>query len=147
MDHLHNPFYLGDIFVGQLEKSGLRKSEKTRLRLLRATVDQLSPVSYQQLRIADICKKANVSYGLFYHYFKDKRVIVATIVRAYLIEFYERFDRRPADRNAYIRIFDANYYYLRCYGLNAGIMKVLVSNASEIPEMMESYTEVAFNWH
>jgi AcrR family transcriptional regulator len=64
--------------------------------------------SYDQVTIGEICKKADISIGTFYHYFKSKEQIIS---EEYLKidEFYiEQFNNIPRDISALERLIMLN---------------------------------------
>lgn len=53
-----------------------QQAEKTRLKIFECATSLFSEKTYEQVKISDICKKANVSVGNFYHHFKSKEDII-----------------------------------------------------------------------
>jgi TetR/AcrR family fatty acid metabolism transcriptional regulator len=64
------------------KKKITRRQEKaieTRNRIYRAAIELMDRKGFEKITIADISKKAAVSVGAFYHYFKSKNDILAEI--------------------------------------------------------------------
>jgi len=59
----------------------------TRDRLLAAAIILLSDNWYEIVSVAEICRKASLSNGIFYKYFKDKEELFAEINREFLRKF------------------------------------------------------------
>ncbi|KPJ88041.1 MAG: hypothetical protein AMS17_06740 [Spirochaetes bacterium DG_61] len=57
------------------------KAIETKNRIYNAAIDLMDRKGFEKLTIADISKKAGVSVGAFYHYFKSKNDILAEIFR------------------------------------------------------------------
>ena len=55
------------------------KAIETRNRIYRAAIELLDRKGFEKITIVDISKKAGVSVGAFYHYFKSKNDILAEI--------------------------------------------------------------------
>lgn len=62
-------------------------AKDTKDRLLQSALELFSSQWYETASIADICRKANLSNGVFYRYFKNKEMIFSEI----LDRFLERF--------------------------------------------------------
>ena len=58
-----------------LNERGLRSRE----RLKRAARDVLNERGYRKIRTQDVTERAGVASGLFYHYFRDLREVVAEV--------------------------------------------------------------------
>jgi TetR/AcrR family fatty acid metabolism transcriptional regulator len=57
------------------------KAVETKNRIYNAAIDIMDRKGFEKLTIVDISKKAGVSVGAFYHYFKSKNDILAEIFR------------------------------------------------------------------
>jgi len=57
------------------------KAAETNNRIYTAAIDLMDRKGFEKITIADISKKAGVSVGAFYHYFKSKNDILAEIFR------------------------------------------------------------------
>ena len=57
------------------------KAVETNNRIYTAAIDLMDRKGFEKITIADISKKAGVSVGAFYHYFKSKNDILAEIFR------------------------------------------------------------------
>ena len=55
------------------------KAIETKNRIYTAAIDLMDRKGFEKITIADISKKAGVSVGAFYHYFKSKNDILAEI--------------------------------------------------------------------
>src|SRR5262245_15604437 len=71
-----------------LQESAWPKSDRTRFRLKIATVSVLAEVGYQDLKVSDICERAEVALGTFYNYFTEKSVIAAEVLLDFGDELY-----------------------------------------------------------
>lgn len=59
-------------------------SATTRERLLHASVDLFSRKWYSEVSVADICRTAGLSNGIYYRYFRDKEAVFREIIERYL---------------------------------------------------------------
>jgi AcrR family transcriptional regulator len=57
-----------------------RTPEETRARLIDAAIAEFAERGYAATSIKQICRRADVSVGSFYHQFDDKTVLVATVL-------------------------------------------------------------------
>ncbi len=58
-----------------------KKALETKQRIYTAAIELMDRKGFENITIADISKKAGVSVGAFYHYFKSKNDILAEIFR------------------------------------------------------------------
>jgi AcrR family transcriptional regulator len=104
------------------------RGEQTRARLVKAAKEVFERDGLFDARIIDIGKRANVSYGAFYHYFKTKEQLFREVAAA-----QERRLSAPPDetgRPASVdspeeRIRDANRRYLERYRAETQLMRVI----------------------
>jgi hypothetical protein len=82
----HHPmtFLCVDYFLTASAADGLTKGQRTLLRLKAGTAQALNDLPYAVLRVADIVERAGLSYGLFYHYFKDKEIMWKTHIAIFI---------------------------------------------------------------
>ena len=59
----------------QQRKTKSAKGEQARRKLKRAAMVVMERVSYNDMRVTDVTKEAGVAAGLFYHYFKDLKLV------------------------------------------------------------------------
>ncbi len=59
-------------------------SAPTRDRLLEAAISLFSKKWYSEVSVADICRTAGLSNGIYYRYFRDKEAIFREIIECYL---------------------------------------------------------------
>lgn len=62
----------------ELQNEQIKKLTKDKI--LNATIDAFIENGYSKTRVDDICKKAKISHGLFYHYFKSKSEALISLV-------------------------------------------------------------------
>jgi len=141
------PFYVGDVINAKRKDPNLRKSERTRLKLMSSAASELMRLTFKQLRIDDVSTNAGVSRSLAYHYFNDKSEIVSAVVGEYVSEFTKRRPIPGAYSDPYHRVLAGNYYYIGTHFMNAGVMQVLTSHDEDFPNMLASYNKVALDWH
>jgi TetR/AcrR family transcriptional repressor of uid operon len=61
-----------------------KRSEETRSRILAAAVECFSRDGYEATGVAEICKRAGVSKGAFYHHFATKQAVFLEILNEWL---------------------------------------------------------------
>lgn len=77
-----------------------KQAIETRLRISESAMKLLKNTSYESIKIADICKEANVSVGTFYHYFKTKYTIIKSAYHSIDTMILENFEKQ--NFNSYI---------------------------------------------
>lgn len=61
-----------------------QRSEETRARILDAAVKQFAVTGYNKSSVDDICEKAGISKGAFYHHFKTKQELFLALLDGWL---------------------------------------------------------------
>jgi AcrR family transcriptional regulator len=100
------------------------RGRETRRLLLEAARQVFERDGFLHARIADICDAAGISHGSFYTYFASKEEIFKEIADAVELDLLT-IDPAPGGADPVARIRLANEHYLRAYGANAKIMRVI----------------------
>lgn len=83
---------------------------------------------YANARMADIARRAGVSYGLVYHYFRSKEVLFEMIVESWWSALYARMEKEIASgddiRDKLVNIIE---FFLNTYGQKPNLMSIFVS--------------------
>lgn len=115
----------------------LPKGERTRARLLAAAAFHLEQDGFVNLRVTDICTRAEVSQGTFYVYFENKTAISTAL----LSDFNERgmvyLRAQGPHGDAWSAIRKPTGALVRLYRLNPGLMRCLWQINDEAPEFGE----------
>ncbi len=114
--------------VTTLNPPPTNKGVRTRARLISAAKEIFERDGFLDARIADIAKRAKVSYGAFYHYFDSKEQIFREVAQAQ----EERLSAPPehstnsiGEPTIHERIRQANRRYLERYRNEARLMRVI----------------------
>jgi TetR/AcrR family fatty acid metabolism transcriptional regulator len=118
----------------------LRRSARTRERILAAATRVFARRGFHGSRVSDIAEEAGMAYGLVYHHFRNKEEILAAIYAekwgeyiAYLIEL----SHRPlsfADRMARLV-----HFWVRIFRQDPDLMTVIINEITRSYEFMESH--------
>ncbi|MBV8653240.1 MAG: TetR/AcrR family transcriptional regulator [Alphaproteobacteria bacterium] len=127
----------------------LRKSERTRLRLLAAIASRLAagddPTA---LRVSDIADAAGLAHGTFYRYFTDRQEAVEA-----LIADFTRFQRerlaaiRDGAPGSPERVRAATLGYVRLFRRNAGLMRCLMGLGPETAAFRARFHALNRDWN
>jgi AcrR family transcriptional regulator len=83
---------------------------------------------YANTRMADIARRAGVSYGLVYHYFRSKEVLFEMIVESWWSALYAMMEKEIASeddiRDKLVNIIE---FFLNTYGQKPNLMSIFVS--------------------
>ena len=75
------------------------RSEKTHKQIMKSAVAEFSRSGYDATSVSDICKKAGVSKGAFYHHFLSKQALFLAIMQDWLRGIDTRlFSKRAAEK-------------------------------------------------
>lgn len=140
-------FQCADIFLTAAAADGLTKGQRTLLRLKAGTALALNDVPYPVLRVADIVERAGLSYGLFYHYFKDKETAVKAILGDMLEHVENTYRDIHSSENDYESMFEPNLFYVEYYSHNAGLMCACLSLSEEDKEFGDLWNLTNDSWH
>jgi AcrR family transcriptional regulator len=145
----HHPmtFLCVDYFLTASAADGLTKGQRTLLRLKAGTAQALNDLPYAVLRVADIVERAGLSYGLFYHYFKDKETAVKAVLGEMLDYVESTYRNIHSSENDYESMFEPNLFYVEYYSHNAGLMSAYLSLSEEDQEFSDLWNLVNDSWH
>lgn len=140
-------FQCEDIFLTQAAADGLTKGQRTLLRLKAGTAQALNDISYPTLRVADIVERAGLSYGLFYHYFKDKETAVKAVLGDMVEHVETSYRNIHSSENDYESMFEPNLFYVEYYSRNAGLMSACLSLSEEDQAFGDLWNLTNDRWH
>jgi AcrR family transcriptional regulator len=128
---------------------GLRKAERTRLRLLAAAADLLADGGEAAaLRVADVAAQAGLAHGTFYRYFAHRQAIVETVVAdfaRYLRDAMTKVrDGRPGSLE---RVRATTLVYLRLFRSNPGLMRCLMGLGAESEGFRAGFHALNRDWN
>lgn len=150
IEQVHQSFDFSELLLEQARNEDLKKSVQTRLRLLASACTLLNKMPFSDLKIGDICEHAGLSHGIAYHYFKDKKELVAELLTRFLKEWSDRYFEHPileTKSDPYLRIFDANAYYFRCMERNAGLFAALFSLRGDPSVTRDALRQINKAWN
>ncbi len=128
---------------------GIRKIERTKLRLLAGIAKHLSGGAEQaDLRVADIVAAADLAHGTFYRYFPDLRAAIDTLVGDFAIFLYQKLDNsRAGAGGSRQRVRASTLTYVRVFKINAGLMRCLNSLRREDTAFRKAFLELSLGWN
>jgi len=69
------------------------RSIETHQRIMEFALQSFSSSGYQSTRITDICEKAQISKGAFYHHFNSKQEVFVALLNQWLSEIKLSFQQ------------------------------------------------------
>ena len=123
-----------------------RKGERTRDRIRLATVELLNDVGYREMKVADICRRADVTPPVLYLYFKNKETLTADVLQEFLNAFLTR-EHGGEGRTAFASILHANHQWIALARANAGLMRCLLQLSEEVPEFAAIFAKASDLWY
>lgn len=131
------------------DEPGIRKIQRTRLRLLAGIAKQLSDGAEQaDTRVADVVAAASLAHGTFYRYFPDLRSAVEALVGDFAIFLYQQLaNSRGGASGSRERVRDATLTYIRVFKANAGLMRCLNSLRREDTAFRKAFLELSRGWN
>jgi AcrR family transcriptional regulator len=145
----HPPASFAAVLASAAEGADLRKTERTRLRLLAATAARLEAGEERSdLRVSDIATEAGVAHGTFYRYFPDRRAAVEALVADFTDFLGERLglvrDGAPASPE---RVRAATLAYVRLFRANVGLMRCLMDPGPDSAGFRERFHALNRLWN
>lgn len=135
--------------LAKAEKAGLRKVERTRLRLLASLAGELmAGVERGALKVADVTQKAGLAHGTFYRYFTDMRMATDAVIEEFSGFVQERIaSARAGETGSRARVHGATLVYARLFKRNAGLMRCLIGLSGEAASFARSYQRLNRDWY
>lgn len=126
-----------------LNARGLRSRE----RLKRAARDVLNEKGYRNIRIQDVTETAGVASGLFYHYFRDLREVVAEVSSDFFDELVGAAASLEEYEDPYDWIFENHRNVVERFARNPGILACLFGLAGDYEEFDGIWKKNAHIWN
>jgi len=90
-----------------------RKGEKTKRRILEASIELIKERGFDNVTLSDMCQAADVAPGTFYHYFSSNTDILWEILRVEgeeLLAYYHGLKGPARERLGRLLDYQMNYY-------------------------------------
>lgn len=105
--------------MGKNQKQGM---------IVEAALEIFRQKGYANARMADIARRAGVSYGLVYHYFGSKEVLFEMIVESWWNALYSMMDKEIASSvDIKKKLVNVIEFFLNTYGQKPNLMSIFVS--------------------
>ncbi len=96
--------------------------------IIDAALEVFREKGYANARMADIARRAGVSYGLVYHYFGSKEVLFDIIVESWWSDLYAMMEREIGSGDpVHDKLVHIIEFFLETYGTNPNLMSIFVS--------------------
>lgn len=110
------------------------RGRRTRAALLNAAREVFEEMGFRDARISDIAKRANSSYGTFYHHFESKEALLEDLFTVVTGEMFAASHMSAAvPDNALAKIEAGNRQYLAAAARNARLIAVIEEMAVRDP--------------
>lgn len=128
------------------ETDGQRKGDRTKARLKVATIEALDELGYRDMKVVDICKRADVTAAVLYLYYDNKLSLVLDVLTEFLNEFFATA-KTPRSNSLFEAIRLANLRWLRLARVNSGLMRCLLEASNDEPSFGKLYSEANHKWY
>ena len=127
---------------------GLRKGERTRLRLMGAVAGLLQDTFVHGLRISDICRDAGVSQGTFYIYFTDRTDITSAMLTEFVTHVFDHLEHVVASNEGLgDTVYPTTLAYVREFRMNRGLFRALMQMTEESEHLERIYQQFNNRWN
>jgi TetR/AcrR family transcriptional regulator, transcriptional repressor for nem operon len=130
----------------QADEPARRKGERTRDRIRLVTAALLNEVGYRELKVSDICARAEVTTPVLYQYFETKQALTIEVLREFLDQFLARTDL-PRGTTAYASMLDANRRWIALARSNAGLLQCLLDLSVDEPAFATLFVQASDTWY
>lgn len=113
----------------------------------RAVRDVLNEKGYRNIRIQDVTGRAGVASGLFYHYFRDLREVVAEVSSDFFDELVAAAESLEDYEDPYDWIFENHRNVVERFARNPGILACLFGLAGDYEEFDRIWKKNAHIWN
>ncbi len=121
------------------------RGRRTRNALIHAAREVFDEQGFQEAKIADIPRRANMSYGTFYTYFDSKDAIFREVVNTATGELFLASRSGLGTGGSPVeRIRAATTRYMASYARNAGVLRVIEEVAFRDPYFHNLLSEIRF---
>lgn len=128
-----------------------QRSEETRLRLLEAATSLFSQQGYDATGVAEICARAGVSKGAFYHHFESKQALFLALLDEWLVRLDAAFAsvRQEAQNvpQAVVRMADMAGGVLASSGVQLSILLEFWMQAYRDPKVWQATASPYHRYH
>jgi AcrR family transcriptional regulator len=122
------------------------KGERTRHRLKVAATKVLQESGFQDLKVADVCRRARVALGTFYVYFPDKGAIAAEVLLDFGDALYQQAQSAARGSSDFEAILLTNQFFVAAYQRNAGLIRCLIQLEDLVPEFRRQWHGRRLQW-
>lgn len=140
-------FSMVDVYRQRMEQDGLSKGQRTQIKLKIGVALALQDLPYQVMRVADITTAADISYGLFYHYYKDKQAATIDVLAEFLEHLEKEYREIHGGTDEYDSLYQPNLFYLDVNRRNAGIVRACLTVSEEVESFQTTWVELIDRWH
>jgi AcrR family transcriptional regulator len=112
----------------------LTKGERTRRRLMDATLALLSESGFHELKTTEIARRADVAAGVFYTYFTDKNEIVLALMDEMIARNTDIVLSAPHEDDHFKAVLSANRAYIALFAEGRGLNRAIGQIVDTLPE-------------
>lgn len=109
------------------------RSEETRTHILQAAMTAFSQEGYDATGVAEICSRAGVSKGAFYHHFPSKQAVFVALLNQWLDGLDEMWANLPAPQNGGVPEL--------LIQMAGSVGDILKSTSGQVPMFLEFWTQ------
>ena len=145
----NEPGDFASVLLAAAAVEGLRKTERTRLRLLASLAGLLqSGVERAGLKVSAVTANAGVAHGTFYRYFADIPAATEALVEDFSAYVRDRLDSaRDGETGSRERVRGATLIYARTFRDNAALMRCLIDLGGEASAFRQSFQKLNWEWN
>ena len=137
------------VLLAAAGEDGLRKTERTRLKLLAAIAAALNAGTPRgALKVADVTRAAGLAHGTFYRYFDDLPAATEALVEHFAGHVREKLaGARQGETGSRERVRGTTLAYARLFGENAPLMRCLIGLDAEGGPFARAYRDLNRAWY
>lgn len=131
-------FTLSDVLRAEIEGAGkMPRSEATRQKFLVAAAELIQESGFNDLKVADICKRAGFAHGTFYLHWNDRRAVAHDVLSSFMKAIRLHRPQRQPGQTFFERLIVGTAYYIEVYRRNIGLMRCQGQLADQLEEFAQ----------
>lgn len=112
-------------------KTGNRLTVRTKQALITAYLELLQESPSENIKISEICKRANLSRPTFYNHFQTKDEILLSYLDEILEEMFKNFRKKQAEDNPFLSFNEAATNFFKLWKSKANLFALIKANKVE----------------
>jgi AcrR family transcriptional regulator len=114
-----------------MKKNGSDLKKEKQSAIFEAALKVIKEKGFHRARMADIAEEAGISYGLVYHYYKNKEDLCNDILNQWWLNLYQLLEKiRKSEDDFQLKLRELILYFLNTYQQKPDLMNIFITQIS-----------------